>query len=181
MSSHLGSSPSSADSVNPQLELSELHVSVPVSEVKSANEQKKEVETNLTEHHASTFEVAQNSTPVSVGFELFLGEPVKEESHLNRNGKTKIYKPDTITPAKAVRKGKGHIILGFEELRNLLSPTKYAEDKLIEKKNVQAIYEVHKENDSEINNEVIDSEKSKFSLNEAISQLPFDDYSSLFK
>ncbi len=173
------SSSSSVQSDNPQLELSELLDSAPVSEAKSPDAQNKEVETNLTEHHANPFEVVEHSTPVSVDFESFLGEPVKEESHLNRIGNPKIYKPDTISPAKAVRKGKGHIILGFEELRNLLSPTKYAEDKLIEKKNGQAKYEPHKVID--IENEVIDSEKSKFSLNDAISQLPFDDYSSLFK
>ncbi len=174
-------SPSSVESINPQLEFTELDVSEHVSELKSSDDQKKEVETNLTEHHNNTIEVVPNSNPVLVSFESFLGEPVKEEPHLIRNGKRKIYKPDTITPAKAVRKGKGHIILGFEELRNLISPVKYPEDKLIDKKNSQAKFEPHMVNDSEVNNEVIDSEKSKFSLNEAISQLPFDDYSSLFK
>ena len=78
-----------------------------------------------------------------------------------RVGKKKIYKPDVNLTFPSIRKGKERTILGFEELKNLLTRAKYPEINLLEKK--------------------IGPEKKAFTINDAISQLPIDDYSSLFK
>ena len=115
-----------------------------------------------------------------------LGEPVKEDSLKLKKGKKKVYSSDVTLIPQTVRKNKVYSLSGFEELRNLLIPSKYHDLKSAEnltsaeKKNIQEKHITKKANDTEPGNKSKGSEKSEFFLNDAIRQLPIDDYSSLF-
>ena len=116
--------------------------------------------------------------PVSIAG--FLGEPIKEDSQRLRKVKKKVYSSDpTLTP-QAVRKSKGYNLSGFEELRNLLIPVRFQEIKSAEKKNDQEKYNAKKITESDAAKKPLEVENSDFFLNDAIRQLPSDDYSSLF-
>ena len=106
-------------------------------------------------------EFSSNSISKVFSIASCLGEPTKVDPFSIRVGKKKIYKPDVNLTFPSIRKGKERTILGFEELKNLLIRAKYPEINLLEKK--------------------IGPEKKAFTINDAISQLPIDDYSSLFK
>ena len=109
-----------------------------------------------------------------------LGEPIKEDSQRLRKGKKKAYSSDpTLTP-QAARKSKGYNLSGFEELRNLLIPVKFQDIKAAEKKNDQEKYNAMKSSESDSTKKSKEVESSDFFLNDAIRQLPSDDYSSLF-
>ncbi len=109
-----------------------------------------------------------------------LGEPIKEDSQRLRKVKKKVYSSDpTLTP-QAVRKSKGYNLSGFEELRNLLIPVKFQDIKAAEKKNDQEKYNAMKSSESDSTKKSKEVESSDFFLNDAIRQLPSDDYSSLF-
>ena len=110
-----------------------------------------------------------------------LGEPVMEDSSLFKKGKKKpIRAENTIIPQVARKNKGGHSISGFEELRNLLIPVKYQQMKMAEKKSDQEKFNLKKNNDSDAGIRSKESEKSELFLNNAIRQLPDDDYSSLF-
>ena len=119
--------------------------------------------------------------PKPISIAECLGEPVKEDFLIEKKGKKKLFRAESPTISQAIRKNKGgYNISGFEELRNLLIPGKYHQMKSAEKKSDQENYNGNKIN--ELNNGTIskESEKGELFLNNAIRQLPDDDYSSLF-
>lgn len=118
----------------------------------------------------------------SISIASFLGEPVKVEETLSfRIGKKRPYKADANILPQALRKSKGISLIGFDELKNLLGQTKYPEMQPATKKNGQVKTNISKSVDNESINRANGSENGKFSLNDAISQLPIEDYSSLFR
>ena len=114
-----------------------------------------------------------------------LGEPVKDEESLRtKKGKKKVYSSDVTLISQSARKNKVHSLSGFEELRNLLIPIKYQDSKTSD-----SLKQNDKKNEKlsvKKGNEIDGSAKSKADnttdlfLNDAIRQLPIDDYSSLF-
>jgi cytoskeletal protein CcmA (bactofilin family) len=118
----------------------------------------------------------------SISIASFLGEPVKVEETLSlRIGKKRPYKADANILPQALRKSKGISLIGFDELKSLLGQTKYPEMQPAIKKNGQVKANITKSVDNELIIRANGSEKGKFSLNDAISQLPIEDYSSLFR
>ncbi len=164
----------------PQQEQYLLHVT-PVIDLEQISEP--EAVTKTQDNIATQSIVSEDELffPVakSISIASSLGLPVKEDYNSLR--KKRIYKPDATIPTQSARKGKGSTILGFEELRNLLSHAQYPDVKPVEKKKNQVRYTMPKLIDNELNNMVKGQEKSEFSLNDAISQLPVNDYLSLFQ
>jgi cytoskeletal protein CcmA (bactofilin family) len=164
----------------PQQEQYLLHVT-PVIDLEHISEP--EAVTEIPDNIATQSIVSEDELffPVakSISIASSLGLPVKEDYLSLR--KKRIYKPDATIPTQSARKGKGSTILGFEELRILLSHAQYPDVKPVEKKKNQVRYNMPKLIDNELNNMVKGQEKSEFSLNDAISQLPVNDYLSLFQ
>jgi cytoskeletal protein CcmA (bactofilin family) len=145
----------------------------------SVPEVKTEILVNTTSQTAGTEDELFIPIQKSISIASSLGLPVKEDYLILR--KKRAYKPDATIPPQSARKGKGSTILGFEELRNLLSHAQYPDVKPGEKKKNQVRYNMPKLIDNEMNNLVKVQEKGEFSLNDAISQLPVNDYLSLFQ
>jgi hypothetical protein len=126
-----------------------------------------------------------NQIPKSVSFQTFLGDPYSEDPLASNIGKKKLRKPGTFPDLPSARKVKGTSIFGVEELMNLISSTKYTDFKQVEKKNGKVNGKVSsyadKTNDIEILNQTNRSGKNECFINNSISQLPVDDYLSLFK
>ncbi len=118
--------------------------------------------------------------PAAISIAGNLGEPIKVDSSKIKKGRKKPYSSDLTLITPNSRKGKNYNISGFEELRNLLSPGRFHDTKAIENKNDQQKYNSKKINDNDLVNTNKEIEKSEFFLNDAIRQLPIDDYSSLF-
>lgn len=134
------------------------------------------------DHPAYVEESISFTAKKSISIATFLGEPVKVEETLSlRIGKKRPYKADANILPQALRKSKGISMIGFDELKNLLGQTKYPEIKPVVKKNGQAKANITKSADNEIIITANGPEKGNFSLNDAISQLPIEDYSSLFR
>ena len=117
-------------------------------------------------------------SPVSIAG--YLGEPIKEDSQRMRKLKKIASISDPTLSPLASRKSKGYNLSGFEELRNLLTPVRFHDIKSDEKKNEPEKYNTKKKVESDSTKKQIGLEKSDFFLNDAIRQLPSDDYSSLF-
>ena len=154
-----------------------------------------EAESPLAEQNSgsATNSAIQSATPEdsidyydrkTISLASFLGQPVKDDDYADiffRTGKKKAYKPEATIAPQATRKFKASTILGIEDIRNILNHAKYPKIIGIEKKIVQIKYKNLEIADNEASFKINGSEKGKFSLNDAISQLPADDYSSLFK
>ena len=119
--------------------------------------------------------------PAPVSIAGCLGEPIKEDSSKVRKGKKKPYSSDPTLISPNTRKNKSYSISGFEELRNLLIPVRFQDIKPIEKKVEQEKYNNKKISETDLPNKSNKAgENNEFFLNDAIRQLPIDDYSSLF-
>ena len=131
-------------------------------------------------------ESSSESSAKSLSIADCLGEPVKEESLKSKKGKKKAFSSEPVLIPQTARKGKVYSLSGFEELRNLLIPVKYQDLKSAEslkhteKKNDLEKHNAKKVSDSDTGNKTKGSEKTDLFLNDAIRQLPIDDYSSLF-
>ena len=151
-----------------------------VSEVgtKSESNQNQTLEFDFEDNSVDNDEISLSPPINPVSIAECLGEPVMEESTMLKKGKKK---PISSIIPQTTRKNKGgYSISGFEELRNLLIPVKYQQMKLIEKKNDQEKYNLKKVSENDNGIRAKESEKSELFLNNAIRQLPDDDYSSLF-
>ena len=133
-----------------------------------------------------TDELISETNLKSVSIAECLGEPVKEDSLKMKKGKKKAFSSENIVIPQTVRKSKVYSLSGFEELRNLLIPVKYHDlksaenSKFTEKKIDSEKHNSKKANDNDTGNKAKGSEKGDLFLNDAIRQLPVDDYSSLF-
>ena len=155
----------------------------PLAEVGSPSEveQNNILEFDFEDSYVDNGELVLFPLPKPISIAECLGEPVMEDSPKEKKGKKKLFKPDSNVISQTIRKNKGgYNISGFEELRNLLIPVKYQQLKLKDKKNDQEKSNTNKINDT--NNSTIsrESEKGELFLNNAIRQLPDDDYLSLF-
>ena len=153
-------------------------VAVAIDTSSSVPGQNSLLEFDFEEASVKSWDLTLFPLPSPVSIADCLGEPIKEDSSKIRKGKKKTHSDATLI-SQATRKGKGHSLSGFEELRNLLIPVKYQDLKSVGKSD-QEKYNPVKVSDNDLVNKSKGPEKGEFFLNNAIRQLPVDDYSSLF-
>ncbi|NWJ52253.1 MAG: polymer-forming cytoskeletal protein [Bacteroidetes bacterium] len=117
-----------------------------------------ENEQNAIVHQTNYNEATSETITNSVLFASLLGQSIKEEPIII-NGNKSEHNSSTVTSES---KSKGHTIFNREELNHLFSRTKKAVVKSVEK------------NENKLNN-------TQSFLTNAIKQLPFDDFSSLYQ